>query len=453
MDTLWERTKRKFHEHRQHDPTGLSFIRYSMSWARSRRKRYKDAVHAGRTLEPFLQVSDDTLMVAVRLTGGIGDAIVHARILRDLAPLAPNTRFHLFTPSVKACDWIFASNPAVEKVYDELFFETAKPNYDLIVYLNSFAYYEEERANLGKIMRLAPELGAALMACRKNRRRWDVFINHHPMLDGAFAHTAVSCGKNRYNFIYSLLGLTPGPLTLDLSLDNSVADLLPSSTGGYITLNTGFDANFVVSTSTVTKCYPAELWAQVIAGIKAARPDLTIVQIGGKTSVPIDGVDVNLVAKTSLPQAAGVLSRSQLHLDIEGGLVHVAAALGVRSAVLFGPTSVRYFGYPGNLNLSSGFCGNCWWSTERWMETCPQGFGIQKCLTELSPETVVQAVLSEFTDTPGDPPATASKRVRLPLLTSTASYPGMTPLNGHSHTSPDADPTHLLRPAASPAKP
>ena len=117
-----------------------------------------------------------------------------------------------------------------------------------------------------------------------------------------------------------------------------------------------------------------------------------MVQIGGKTSMPLQEADANLVGATSLAQAAAVIRRSLLHVDNEGGLVHIAASLGVRSVVLFGPTSVAYFGYPGNTNLSSGFCGDCWWATERWMECCPRGYESPKCLEELDPARVLDAV-------------------------------------------------------------
>ena len=122
-------------------------------------------------------------------------------------------------------------------------------------------------------------------------------------------------------------------------------------------------------------------------------PDVKIVQVGSKTSVPIAGVDVNLVEATTLPQAAALLRDALLHVDIEGGLVHVAASVGTRSLVLFGPTSLGYFGYPDNVNLFSGFCGNCWGVTERWMEICPRGYGSPRCLEKLDPARVLEAVV------------------------------------------------------------
>ena len=131
-----------------------------------------------------------------------------------------------------------------------------------------------------------------------------------------------------------------------------------------------------------------------MAGLRERCPQTKIVQLGSKTSVPIAGVDLNLINTTTLPQAAALLRDAALHVDIEGGLVHVAASLGTRSVVLFGPTSLGYFGYPGNVNIASGFCGNCWGVTERWMETCPRGYGSARCMDLIDPARVVDAVIS-----------------------------------------------------------
>jgi hypothetical protein len=261
------------------------------------------------------------------------------------------------------------------------------------MHMNQFVYFEEENLNLGKLARLTPAFVRTLAHCRKVRKQWDVFIDRHPTLDGAFAHTAVALGENRYSFLYSQLGMAPGSVEMDLPCDYSVAQELSSRLRQWVTIDTGFDTNFNISSRLATKCYPREHWERVARGIKRQYPDVGVVQIGGKTSVSLHEVDVNLAGATSLAQAAAVLRRSLLHVDNEGGLVHIAASLGVRSVVLFGPTSVGYFGYPGNANLSSGFCGDCWWATERWMECCPRGYGSPKCMEELDPARVLEAVV------------------------------------------------------------
>jgi len=77
----------------------------------------------------------------------------------------------------------------------------------------------------------------------------------------------------------------------------------------------------------------------------------------------------------------------------------VAASMGKKSAVMFGPTSIKYFAYPENINLDSKFCGNCWWSRKTWMEACPRGFDSPLCMDYLQPEMVAVQILRELNQT------------------------------------------------------
>jgi ADP-heptose:LPS heptosyltransferase len=106
----------------------------------------------------------------------------------------------------------------------------------------------------------------------------------------------------------------------------------------------------------------------------------------------LDAVNLNLIKRTSLQQAAGLIKAALMHIDNEGGLVHLARCLGVESAVVFGPTPSNYFGYPGNVNIDPAFCGGCWWSTETWMDRCPRGFEAARCMTEQPPDSVAAAI-------------------------------------------------------------
>ncbi|WP_367303916.1 glycosyltransferase family 9 protein [Rhizobium sp. X9] len=85
-----------------------------------------------------------------------------------------------------------------------------------------------------------------------------------------------------------------------------------------------------------TKAYPR--WANVVSHLRERfDDDIKFVQIGTeKTSEPIAGVHVNLIGKTSLKEALGLLEHAAFHMDNEGGFVHAAAAFGKKSCVIFG---------------------------------------------------------------------------------------------------------------------
>jgi ADP-heptose:LPS heptosyltransferase len=158
----------------------------------------------------------------------------------------------------------------------------------------------------------------------------------------------------------------------------------------YITINNGYDSNVVVSHQRATKCYPH--FGTVINRLRQIRNDIAFVQVGTHTSEAIPEVDLNLIGRTSLAEVAGLIRGAVLHLDNEGGLVHLARCVGTKSCVVFGPTSSRYFGYPGNINIDPSFCGGCWWVNETWMNHCPRGFDTARCMTQQSPVAVADAV-------------------------------------------------------------
>src|SRR5262249_55033308 len=135
----------------------------------------------------------------------------------------------------------------------------------------------------------------------------------------------------------------------------------------YVTVHDGFDNSLRLAPGSATKCWPLEHWSELVRRLKQALPHLRIIQLGGRNSRSIPGVDLNLVQRTSLSQVPWILKHARLHIDGDSGLVHMARALHTRSLVLFGPTNRDYFGYDQNINLASSACANCWWSTPTWM--------------------------------------------------------------------------------------
>jgi len=141
-----------------------------------------------------------------------------------------------------------------------------------------------------------------------------------------------------------------------------------------------------------TKAYPHEKWSALIAALKNRFPELAVVQLGGKTGAPIPGVDLNLRNGIGFGASASVLKNALLHIDTDSGLVHVAASLGTRSIVLFGPTDIGYYGYPSNINLNVEGCNNCWLRTGNWIIACMIGDPIPTCMNNIDVESIIRSV-------------------------------------------------------------
>jgi hypothetical protein len=341
--------------------------------------------------------------IAVTVSGGLGDLIVMARFLRDLQASTEPFAFDVFASEPGIVRWAFRDVPGFADAYHDTLKDIASRAYDLRLTINQavIVHYEFTRWNE---LRDAPRLAAAVSQISKTRRRGlEPYVLNHPRLDNGLARRAVYWNRTRRDFLHHMAGIVYGGDQLEIASDPAAVARFGLAGRRYVTIHNGFDTNFVVSGQRATKCYPH--FAQVVAGLKAARPELCIVQIGTTTSEPIPGVDIDLLNRTSLREAAGLLRGAALHIDNEGGLVHLAAAYGVRSVVIFGPTPSDYFGYPENINIDPLKCGGCWWIDELWMDRCPKGLAKPECTYSQPPEAIVTRAAAAL-----EPP----KTVRLP---------------------------------------
>jgi hypothetical protein len=160
----------------------------------------------------------------------------------------------------------------------------------------------------------------------------------------------------------------------------------------FITMNRGTG----ITLTDATKCWPLESCGALAAMLRREYPAFAIVQIGPTGRTAIDGVDMCLTGATTMREIFALLNVSALHIDGEGGFVHLRSAMGSGlSVVLFGPTSVDFFGYPGNINVSSDACPHwCEWVTRDWYKRCM--CGTHACMKAITPEAVMDRILKEW---------------------------------------------------------
>lgn len=332
---------------------------------------------------------------AILVTGGLGDLIVVARFLRDLLAHLGGGKFSIFYNSPAVAEMVFQNVPGFSGAYPSHFFKYAK---DICLYgltINQFIYIEkwpDHRAMAVGDARIY-ELVRILEAHEKKIEPISLMRFHHPFLDGTLGRYAAIKGRCRNDFLHYAAGIGYGGDELSLSKDETVLNRHGLVAGKYITVHNGYDeAMQSLPGQRATKAYPR--WANVVSHLRERfDDDIKFVQIGTeKTSEPIAGVHVNLIGKTSLKEALGLLEHAAFHMDNEGGFVHAAAAFGKKSCVIFGPTSVDYFGYPSNLNFAPLQCGDCWWSEKTWMMMCPKGDSIPVCMSAYDPEVLARDI-------------------------------------------------------------
>ncbi|MFT9400709.1 glycosyltransferase family 9 protein [Acetobacter sp.] len=331
---------------------------------------------------------------AVYITGGLGDALICARMVRDLQKHLGNTLFFdVYCPSPQISEEFFKNIPNFRQCINPDIFHDVKSYYIFSIVANQFATFVNEAIDYRSLLTYCPEVLNVFGTAQKKRQKIERFIVNHPFLDGAFADIAVRAGHKRYKYLHDMLGLTYNGDELTIDTDPNLPLSFGLKPNTYITVHDGWDGNFKITTQRPTKAVPIEKWTQIISGLKQALPNMMIVQIGGPVGAILPGVDLNLKKKLSFSESTSILAQSALHVDAETGLVHLVAALGVKSVVMFGPTNVDWFGYPQNANIRPHQCGNCWWSTDTWMASCPLDLPIPACTNNINPDEVVSAAV------------------------------------------------------------
>jgi predicted lipopolysaccharide heptosyltransferase III len=143
------------------------------------------------------------------------------------------------------------------------------------------------------------------------------------------------------------------------------------------------------------KEWPHERWVPVLNGLWE-RHRLPAVLVGSpdefeKTSqltARLQGPAFNLAGKTTLAELAGVLSLAAFHVGVDSAAPHIAAAVGVPTITLYGPSDWRYWSPPGERHLvvaPPDECAPC------FLKGC-EGKGWSRCLDEMSVERVSDAV-------------------------------------------------------------
>lgn len=317
--------------------------------------------------------------LGVRVLGGVGDYIIIARFLRDLCAAIEPATFDIYSNRPKLAAWIFAAMPGFRSSFGESFFFPGNSAYTVAVQVSQFVLIEADWATADQLERF-PRLLAAVTAIRHFRPSIEPIIAEHPRLDSFLAQKAIYANRARRDYLHYMAGIPYAGDRLTITFDNGVRGARNLAERRYITVHNGYDPHMAISRKPATKCYPH--FGEVISLLRRRDPGILFVQVGIQTSEEIPEADIDLIGATSLAEVAGLIKGAIMHLDNESGLVHLASAMGTRSCVVFGPTSLRYFGYSANVNVAPSFCGGCWWITETWMNHCPRGFATARCLTE-----------------------------------------------------------------------
>ncbi len=247
-----------------------------------------------------------------------------------------------------------------------------------------------------KVAILAPDIIDYLLLVK----RFSIF---HPDLlgiellsDGKSVDYEKSVGHKRINQSDLYDNLVMGEeFSIIPSIDPSLLSKFGLRNQLFITVHRGCDRKLFEQDN--VKLWNEECYEQVISSIKESFPDLKIVLVGDEyeRSNLIVSQDFDLLGKTDFEDLKCLLKNSLVHIDTEGGLVHLRHAVkGGPSVVIFGPTDPEFFGYAENINIRTDACPvPCEWKTLDWVANCSNK-DKKCCMSSITPEMIHEKVIS-----------------------------------------------------------
>lgn len=344
----------------------------------------------------LLENKNQQLNIAFNISGGMGDYLIFFNYLSYFLDLLEDCRYKIdiyAEGGLRIIEHIF-NNTDLIKVYNTGIENYNK--YDLGIYLLRFP--EIKKMNRKRIQYKAPQLISYLAECNDFYfRNINFFVANGIYTGGQTAWYCVKKGQTRLQQpdINRYLHIS-NEYRYNILIDKDEKKYLEEHglcSRKYITIHHGCDGRHEVN----MKLWSVKNYYKLVNLIKSKYPEYSIVQCGiNKERFPdVPNVDVNLVGKTSLEDVKILLKNSLLHIDNEGGMVHLRHALhGGTSIVVFGPTLSQFFGYQENYNIcKEKICEPCEWVVDHWMEKCLKNeSSIPACMEAITPLDVMKCV-------------------------------------------------------------
>ncbi|MCR5754412.1 MAG: hypothetical protein K6G30_06345, partial [Acetatifactor sp.] len=294
--------------------------------------------------KPYHTSLDDNigLSIAIMLAGGYGDHIIQKRVVTELISFLPKANIDIYC--IRYSDflrYLYSDCPQVKNVIDDLGvrYRENVEKYSLSLHIEACHFmrvdhYEDEVFNDGypdfaeHVKTLIREtvkdgINLGIPTHISNIRRWYKGLNAY---SGFNYNGAFNIADKKVNI----------PIT-----EKGLQYLATHVHGTYFTINGGVGE--CKDGSKASKSWPIERFQQVVNYLRDRYPKLQVVQLGAPDSDKIQNAQYYFLG---LPMeiVAAPLQGAVFHLDIEGGLPHMPSQIATNCIVLFGATSLDYYG-------------------------------------------------------------------------------------------------------------
>ncbi|MDE7313199.1 MAG: hypothetical protein K2N87_16515 [Eubacterium sp.] len=327
----------------------------------------------------------DLVFIAFYPTGGFGDYMISSKLLDEILLSIP-CRIDVYCENIVFGRAVYAARPAVRVLaYESLY--ANRSMYDVVFCVEHFIHVKSWNAH--RVAKIAPAFADKVSVLGKSMQAVCPEIGQQWFREALHFQRSRLLGINRWTELrhgsvftipdqYTYVRLHPCCLerVQEIGLENC----------RYLTVNRGADS--MGRSGMQTKVWPLCHYEALAVLLKKRFPDIKIIQLGSKGNKPIAGADMHLLEE-DMEVTKWLLRGSLLHIDCEGGLVHLATQLAVKCIVLFGPTPLHTYAYPQNTNLVSEKCSGCMGLHPDWAFSCYRGLKQPECMYSLTPETVM----------------------------------------------------------------
>lgn len=366
-------------------------------------RKYSDGVSGGSGEEggslPAPAFRKGAVPFAVLATGGLGDMVIQKKLIMELIRQVPDCLIDIYNIKATAfLEYLYRDVPNVNAVIPDLGvrYTRNKSSYLLGMTVEACHFLTvdalDARRFPAEYADFAENMRRLCLACMEEKV--DIQTPAHVTL-----YRRLFQGCNAYT------GFGYGGI-FDIR-DKKVEIPLPEDAGAYfrslgytdyITVNYG--NGDCMDGGMVAKTWPLAYFEEFVSLFGKRYPRIRVVQLGAAGAERIGGCDAYHLGE-GFPAVAHILKNARFHLDIEGGLVHIATQLGTKCIVLFGPTVKEYYGYDENINVSVGTCHGCW-GLYTDVNRCARGMAQPECMYGITPRLVMEHAAAYLDTLGGD---------------------------------------------------
>lgn len=333
---------------------------------------------------------DDILYISFYPTGGFGDYIISSKLLDEISQIVP-CKIDVYCENVTFGKAVYEGREKVE-IFPINTFYSQMWKYDLALKVEHFIHIEKQNAN--KIAKINPIFMDKLNKLGHGYRTYYPDVEQQWFRENIHFRRCEIKGINRWTELSheGIFKIEDQKTWIPMREEyKKRLQELGLNEKKYITLNRGADS--MRRSKMQTKVWPLEHYNDFVVLFKNQYPDIEIVQVGASGNAKIRGVDKYILGE-SLEVTKWILKGSILHLDCEGGLVHLATQLDTKCAVVFGPTPKHFYEYPQNINMVYEGCNNCMGTHPEWAFECYKGLSEPECMYKVTPEIVMKNIKS-----------------------------------------------------------